>query len=279
MKYYVYHLIDPSTDLVFYVGKGTKNRMYFHEKKVKQNVNTNRNSSLFNKIKKIHELGFSVKYKKVFETNNELNAYNFEFLEICRIGIDNLTNILITRNPNSVSENVKNGLQNSKKNKDRLEYIKSDEYREKCRLLNLGEKNPFFNKKWNDLQRKQIIEANKKPKSDLHKKNISNSLKNYKKTEDHLLNISNGLKSSAKFYNKMKSEEYRKKQSINSLGENNGNAKTYVFISPEENEFIITGGFEKFCIKNNLSRTGMLNVKNGKTISYKGWKVFEKNKE
>lgn len=32
MEYYVYQLIDPRNDLVFYVGKGCKNRMYEHEK-------------------------------------------------------------------------------------------------------------------------------------------------------------------------------------------------------------------------------------------------------
>ena len=33
MKYYVYHLIDPRDDSVFYVGKGQGNRSFSEEKK------------------------------------------------------------------------------------------------------------------------------------------------------------------------------------------------------------------------------------------------------
>lgn len=276
MKYYVYFLINPIDNKIFYVGKGTGERMFIHEKKARKGISSNNNSKLFNKINEIHKLGLSIVYDKIFESDNEFEAYEIELLEINRIGIENLTNITTTRIYNGVSSNVKLGLKNSEKNKNRLEYLKTEEYRNKCKAINLGEKNPFYGKKWNELQRKKIIESNKKPKTEEHKLKISNAVKGLTKTEEHRKNISAALRNSIKFYEKVRSDEYRKKQSKGSIGSNNGNAKTYIFISPDGKEFLVVGGFAEFCKYNNLGKDSMLSVKNGKKESHKGWKVYEK---
>lgn len=72
LKYYLYHLIDSCNGVVFYVGKGTGNRMYIHVKDVlKGKVPNDGNSHLGRKIKKILNAGLVVEYKKVFFTDDE----------------------------------------------------------------------------------------------------------------------------------------------------------------------------------------------------------------
>jgi len=60
------------------------------------------------------------------------------------------------------------------------------------------------------------------------------------------------------------------------VGSNNPNSKKFLFISPEGKEYLIEGGFERFCLENNLSYYGLQNFKKtGKILpSCKGWKVF-----
>ena len=38
--YYVYGLIDPRSKQIFYIGKGTKNRVFEHEKESQRKKNT-----------------------------------------------------------------------------------------------------------------------------------------------------------------------------------------------------------------------------------------------
>lgn len=275
MKYYVYYLIDPYTNNIFYIGKGTGKRMYMHEKSTLRGFKPNNNTALYEKIIEIHKKGSVVQYKKIFETDDESLAYEFELNEIYKIGVQNLTNLSTTRNYKGNSEYVKDGLKNSKKNLKRLEFIKTEEYRNKCRENNLGDKNPMFNTNWNSLQRKNIIEANKKPKSESHKENISKSLKGREFTQTHRNNLSSSLKNSIVFQTKMKSEEYRNNQSLQSQGANNPNAKTFKFISPENIEYVVTGSFKKFCHDNKLSLSNMRKVKNKELDDYKSWKVSE----
>lgn len=81
MNYYVYHLIDPITELVFYVGKGKNNRMYYHERMVRKNKYPNNNKHLYNVIKNIIDNGKSIIYKKVYENLEESDAWNKEVEE------------------------------------------------------------------------------------------------------------------------------------------------------------------------------------------------------
>jgi hypothetical protein len=80
-----------------------------------------------------------------------------------------------------------------------------------------------------------------KKHSESRKKNISKSLKGYKKTKEHL----------------------RK------MGE--GHAKTYLITYPDGTEKIIKG-LQRFCKENNLTNTLMNHVANGKQRHHKGFK-------
>lgn len=81
MKYYVYKLIDPETNLPFYVGKGSGDRMYRHVKYAKLSKNCS-NPYTTNKINSIIKKGLNIEYLKIFETDNEFEAYEKEIEEI-----------------------------------------------------------------------------------------------------------------------------------------------------------------------------------------------------
>lgn len=91
MKYYVYHLIDPRTGAVFYIGKGIGNRIHQHEKDAKRGALLNVEKE--NLILDIINSGYSVSKKKIKTFDKEQAAYHFEKCEIDRIGIENLTNM------------------------------------------------------------------------------------------------------------------------------------------------------------------------------------------
>jgi hypothetical protein len=123
--YYVYYLIDPRDNSVFYVGKGTKNRMYYHERHVKSGKEITTSHSKFNKIKAILDEGYEVIKTKVFETDDESLAYKIEAEHINKIGIENLTNIRIDWEHKSISKLVSDGLKNSEKHPE-FKYLNKD---------------------------------------------------------------------------------------------------------------------------------------------------------
>ena len=64
-KFYIYHLIDFSMNLPFYIGKGKDKRMYDHVRNVKNGIVPNNNKLLFNKIKELLSNNQKIKYKKL----------------------------------------------------------------------------------------------------------------------------------------------------------------------------------------------------------------------
>lgn len=88
--YYVYLLIDPRSDEVFYVGKGTGNRIDAHEKEALRGVR----SKKCRRINEIVSSGNAVIKEKVFFTDDETLAYEFEKDIISEKGLENLTNVI-----------------------------------------------------------------------------------------------------------------------------------------------------------------------------------------
>lgn len=83
MKHYVYALINPIDDKIFYIGKGSGNRMYNHLKNAKalqngKKISRGCNLKLLNKINSIVNFGVKLKYDKVFESDNEDDVYSYE---------------------------------------------------------------------------------------------------------------------------------------------------------------------------------------------------------
>jgi hypothetical protein len=89
-KYYVYHLIDPSNQITFYVGKGNGRRMYQHEILAKAGKKSNNNGHLFNKINKVLRTSGCIEYKIIVENLDNESAGIREQEEIKRIGRSDL---------------------------------------------------------------------------------------------------------------------------------------------------------------------------------------------
>lgn len=90
-KWYVYELVDPRNLEVFYVGKGSGNRINAHE-----NEALKAEEVCSKKIRKIKDIWFSgnqVIKRKIAYFKRESCAYSFEADHIAFYGLDNLTNL------------------------------------------------------------------------------------------------------------------------------------------------------------------------------------------
>src|ERR1700732_3546345 len=81
-----YLLIDPRTDVPFYIGKGTQKRMYEHDAKT-------HNWLVRNRIAEIKSLGLKLIYEKWFEDDDEDYCYWAEIYLIEYFGQKNLCNL------------------------------------------------------------------------------------------------------------------------------------------------------------------------------------------
>lgn len=157
--YYVYALIDPRSNLPFYVGKGKKenNRHQDHFKESKKN---NSNSHKVYKINYLKSLNLDIPVK-ILEDNilDENIAYQLETFYIKKYGRKNidkngiLTNICLDNKPPSWKgrkqsvEHLTKRIESRKKTiKEKGIKPKSIETRQKLSKSMIGEKNHFFGK-------------------------------------------------------------------------------------------------------------------------------------
>ncbi len=92
MDFYVYGLVDSTTNKCFYVGKGSKNRWKVHVNKIKRGTSTN-NQHLDNKIRKMLREQIEINHIKICEHLTEDEAYELEEFVIQEIGLSNLCNM------------------------------------------------------------------------------------------------------------------------------------------------------------------------------------------
>jgi hypothetical protein len=163
-KWYVYTLSDPVSNIPFYVGKGQKYRMYNHFYSVKKNKPPHGNWCLYRKIKKIIDDGNSIIYTKVYLTNIEKDAYDYEIKLIEEIGIENLCNLFngygnVYSGVNhwnfgkTTPLNVKEKIGKAKKGD-----FHSDETKKKISEKIKGQLHPMYGKKHTEKTRKQMSE-------------------------------------------------------------------------------------------------------------------------
>lgn len=98
-KYYVYELRDPrfKPARTFYVGKGTQNRLYQHEKDMRRLLTRGRAGAMrlqprHKRILEIIDDGWEVEYYVVYRTNDEEEAYQVEAKRIDFYGLEKLSN-------------------------------------------------------------------------------------------------------------------------------------------------------------------------------------------
>ena len=93
-KFYVYYLISSNDNNVFYVGKGSGDRMYQHVKiAVRDGKKKLSNPKLYNKIVSLLNNGHQVISQIIFESYDEKTCLNHEVEKIKEIGLNNLCNI------------------------------------------------------------------------------------------------------------------------------------------------------------------------------------------
>lgn len=90
MKFYVYYLIDPRDESVFYIGKGAGTRYRAHEAEAKSGSRHPKCT----RIKEIWDTGHAVSHRIIERFANETAAYDFERDEIERVGLTNLCNLV-----------------------------------------------------------------------------------------------------------------------------------------------------------------------------------------
>jgi uncharacterized protein len=94
LGYYVYLLIDPTTEKVFYVGKGIGNRLFAH---INSAITSPQDSDKLEKIRFIQSQGLQVKHSIIRHGLTEKEAFEVEAALIEFIGIQELTNLVIGR--------------------------------------------------------------------------------------------------------------------------------------------------------------------------------------
>lgn len=139
--FYVYSLIDPRTLSIFYIGKGTGNRAWQHEKFKDGNNNLYKDRT----IKNIQESGQQpIVILNCCGLTNESEAYRIEERLIREIGISRLTNIVENAKPPS-KKGWKPTKETLQKRSQKLKGIaRSDSWRQKLSETKVGPKNPRF---------------------------------------------------------------------------------------------------------------------------------------
>lgn len=89
-QFYVYELIDPRNGAVFYIGKGSRNRIDQHERE----AIGGKHSRKCNLIREIMGYGYLIDKRIVQYFADEAAAYKFEADHIEAIGLDRLTNVI-----------------------------------------------------------------------------------------------------------------------------------------------------------------------------------------
>jgi len=98
LGYYVYLLIDPTIDKVFYVGKGTGNRIFAH---INSAISSPLESDKLDKIRSIQSKGSEIKYAIIRHGLTEQEAFEIEAALIDFIDIRELTNIVVGHDSDS----------------------------------------------------------------------------------------------------------------------------------------------------------------------------------
>lgn len=96
--WYTYHIIDPETNNVFYIGKGHGQRAYIHMTRALKWRQTGKivpggNKHLYHKLLKIYDKGLQPVYLMVFTSTIEKETLEREESDIKAFGLENLCNL------------------------------------------------------------------------------------------------------------------------------------------------------------------------------------------
>lgn len=225
-----------------YIGQTTrslKERKSAHLKRAKLS-----SLKFYNAIKKYGEEAFSWTVLKLCKTREELNFWEEFYI--------NRYNTMAPDGYNLTSGGKGSlGLKHRKETKELLSRINS------------GKNNPHYGIQLSEETKRKIGDANRgREMPESFGKQISKRLKKLWEVPD---------------------SDYRKGQSISrsiahkgkTVGRDNGNAKSYIFIDPDNKAHFWVDGFIRFCKTHELGISSMKRVLANKSIQghHKGWKV------
>lgn len=172
MTYYVYQLIDPRSNQIFYVGKGSGNRAQTHLSGRDGNGNTHKDRI----INKIRAAGLEpiIEYvqKDILYENQ---AYELEEEMIEHYGLENLTNICPSNRPPS-KKGWKPGPETLEKRSQSLKGIaRTEEWCQRLSEAKQGPKNPMYGKKLpcTEERRLSILKTKNQSNYNLYKEAIA----------------------------------------------------------------------------------------------------------
>ena len=240
-KFYVYHLINPETNRVFYVGKGTGRRCKQHLTDKKEYAV---NKRLNGYIRNLMEKGTPPVIHKILDNVTEEVAYEFEsrqIQEFGRVGYEDdgvLLNILIDgRPPRFVGEEHPwYGRKHSEESKRKMSQTKRENYANGVTPIRRG----FTH---SDEAKEKNRQAH------LGKKMSPESIE---KTRQANLG--------------RPQTDYQKKRAAEA------NQKKWMIITPEGEEIIIIN-LNQFARERGLNQANLIHVSAGRLKQYKGYKV------
>jgi hypothetical protein len=157
-EYYTYHITDPETNKIFYVGKGHGQRAYIHMTRALAWRETGKltpgaNKHLYNKLLNIYDKKLEPIYSIVFTTEIEKEALHREEEDIRSFGIENLCNLTYggegeTRSGKAL-ENLSKSLQEFWNSEDG--YTMRKQFSE----MRTGDKNPMWGIKEDEEHKKE----------------------------------------------------------------------------------------------------------------------------
>lgn len=197
-KFYVYEIIDPKTNLPFYVGKGSGKRYLHHIADSKREKPYDTNMHKINKIRKILNEGLEPVINIIFRTEDEMEALNYESELIKKYGrIVDDTGILT--NLRDSDSNLSGYTYKSKRNylaENNPFYGKShsEETKKKLRDKLSGKNSPRYGKTNSEKQKNAAREGFKKYMKDRKGSQISTSKLNESQVREIKIRLNNGDK-------------------------------------------------------------------------------------
>jgi hypothetical protein len=243
-KYYVYHIINPITNRIFYIGKGCGSRCKQHLTDKKEYAFNKRLNGYIRNL--IDDDNIPI-ITKVAENLNEEEAYLLEesqIKEYGRVGFDKdgiLLNILESGRPPSLK----------------------------------GENHPWWGKKHSEESKKKMSETKKKMYASEMFVHPQKGKPLSEETKAKLSKANTGKKHTKESIEKTRQANLGRPQTdFQKQRAREANQKKWLVITPEGKEEIIIN-LRKYCRENNLDQGNMTNVAHGKLRQYKGYKVFK----